>query len=258
MATPAPLRLLLDIGNTHTHVALADARRLKRFTEFPTKLWAAGGARAVLETFPGSRTVEAAAICSVVPRATSLAERGLRHCWGVEAYVLRAASLQGLGMRYPEPETVGADRLADALAARTLYGAPVVAIDFGTATTFDVVDARGRFVGGIIAPGIAVLTEYLHDRTAQLPKVALAPVKSFIGKNTREAIQIAAVRGYQGMVRELVRGLKRQMRRPDLQVVATGGYARWVMDGVEEINAYQAHLTLEGLRLALACHRGER
>lgn len=257
MATQASFRLLLDIGNTHTHLGLADATRLRRFGEFPTRLWIEGGAGAALEGFVGRRRVEAAGICSVVPRATPPAQRALRRRWKVEAYVLRAATLTGLELDYPQPGKVGADRLADALAARVHYGAPVVAIDFGTATTFDVVDARGRFVGGIIAPGIAVVTEYLHERTAQLPKVKLGAVSSYVGKNTREAIRIAAVRGYPGLVRELVGGLRRELRRTELAVVATGGYASWVMEVVEEITAYEPHLTLEGLRLALAGDRRE-
>jgi len=257
MATQAPFRLLLDIGNTHTHLGLADATRLRRFGKFPTGLWLKGGAGAALEEFVGRRRVEAAGICSVVPRATPLAQRALRRRWKLDPYVLRAATLAGLELDYPQPGKVGADRLADALAARTLYGAPVVAVDFGTATTFDVVDARGRFVGGIIAPGIAVVTEYLHECTAQLPRVKLGGVRSLVGKNTREAIRIAAVRGYPGLVRELVGGLKHELRQPDLAVVATGGYAHWVMKEVAEITAFEPHLTLEGLRLALAKHHRE-
>jgi type III pantothenate kinase len=156
----------------------------------------------------------------------------------------------GIGIDYPEPETVGPDRLANAIAARHHFGAPVVVLDFGTALTFDVVDRSGNYVGGVIAPGLAVMTEYLHKKTALLPRVSIRDVDTAIGRSTKEAMLIGAVRGYRGLVREVISGLKRELRCPRLPIVATGGYAKLMAANLTEISMVYPGLTLEGLRLA--------
>jgi len=154
-----------------------------------------------------------------------------------------------MGVDYPRPETIGADRLANALAAWSRFGAPVLVVDFGTAVTFDVVDARGNYVGGIIAPGLSAMTDYLHEKTALLPRVRIRPVRRFLGRSTEEAMQIGAVHGYRGLVRELIAGLRRELRAPELPVVATGGYAGLMARGLPEIRKVDPLLTLDGLRL---------
>jgi type III pantothenate kinase len=157
-----------------------------------------------------------------------------------------------VGIDYPRPDTIGPDRLANAVAARHHFGAPVVVLDFGTAVTFDVVDARGNYVGGIIAPGLAAMTDYLHEKTAPLPQIRIREVATVIGRNTEEAMLIGAVHGYRGLVRELIAELKRALRVKKLPVVATGGYARLMAAKLPEITAVDPRLTLEGLRLVWA------
>jgi type III pantothenate kinase len=154
-----------------------------------------------------------------------------------------------VGIDYPKPRSIGPDRLANAVAARFHYGAPVVVVDFGTAVTFDVVNARGNYVGGIIAPGLAAMTDYLHEKTALLPKIEIREIKSAIGKSTGQAMLVGAVHGYRGLVRGLIGGLKRELRTKNLPVVATGGYAKLIAAGLPEISAVATDLTLEGLRL---------
>jgi type III pantothenate kinase len=124
-----------------------------------------------------------------------------------------------------------------------------VVVDFGTAVTFDVVNAGGNYVGGIIAPGLAAMTDYLHEKTALLPKIKIRETKSVIGKSTEEAMLVGAVHGYRGLVRELIGELKRELRVKKLPVVATGGYARLIAAKLPEISAVLPDLTLEGLRL---------
>jgi type III pantothenate kinase len=155
----------------------------------------------------------------------------------------------GLGVDYPRPETIGADRLANALAAKQHFGAPVLVVDFGTAVTFDVVNTRGDYVGGIIAPGLSAMTDYLHERTALLPRVEIRAVRRYVGRSTEEAMRIGAVHGYRGLVRELIAGVRAEMGVEQLPVVATGGYAGLVARGLPEIKAVDPGLTLEGLRL---------
>jgi type III pantothenate kinase len=157
-----------------------------------------------------------------------------------------------VGIRYPRPASIGPDRLANAVAVRHHYGAPALALDFGTAVTLDVVDAGGNYVGGVIAPGLAAMTDYLHEKTALLPRIRIRDPRTAIGKNTVQAMQIGAVQGYRGLIRELVVQVKRQLGCRRLPVVATGGYARLMAAGLPEITAVRPDLTLEGLRLARA------
>jgi type III pantothenate kinase len=243
--------LLLDIGNTHSHLALATWGRLVRCRNIATNAWRGGDAGRQVRDWLGRQSVDAVAVCSVVPWATQRARATLSDLSGSRWFELtaRAAAVR-IDPRYPKPESIGPDRLANAVAARVLLGAPCLAIDFGTAVTFDVVDAAGRFAGGVIAPGVLLLTSYLHEQTALLPKVELGPVRRAIGRTTEEAIRSAAVHGFRGLVRELIGEIKKELGCPRLPVVATGGYAAWAGRGLPEISIVRPHLTFEGLRLA--------
>jgi type III pantothenate kinase len=247
--------LLFDIGNTHTHLGLADGRRVVKQTDIPTLAWFGGGAAARLKKFLGRDEITGAALCSVVPRATPLVRRFVRAAWKLEVLELNCSTIRGVGVDYPRPRTIGADRLANAVAARFHFGAPVVVVDFGTAVTFDVVDAKGNYVGGIIAPGLAAMTNYLHEKTALLPEIKIREVRSAIGKSTEQAMLVGAVHGYRGLVRELIMELKQELRARKLPVVATGGYAKLIAAKLPEISAVEPDLTLEGLRLVCARHQ---
>jgi type III pantothenate kinase len=247
--------LLFDIGNTNTHVGLANERRVVRYTDIPTAAWFAGAGAATLEKFVCGSRIEAAAICSVVPRATPRVRAVVRRRWKLAAFELTAKTLMGLGIDYPRPETIGPDRLANAVAARRRFGAPVVVVDFGTAVTFDVVNSRGDYAGGVIAPGLAAMTDYLHEKTALLPRIRIREVTRAIGRSTEEAMLVGAVHGYRGLVRELIAELKRELQVRQLPVVATGGYADLIAAKLPEISAVEPNLTLEGLRLVLASLR---
>ena len=246
--------LLLDIGNTHTHLGMADASRVLRQTDFPTTTWSDGGAARRVQRFAGRADIGGVALCSVVPHATPAAELAVRRLWNIRPLRLTSATVRGVGIDYPNPKTIGPDRLANALAVRHHYGAPSVVVDFGTAVTFDVVDRRGNYAGGIIAPGIAAMTDYLHERTALLPRIRIREVSAVIGRNTEQAMLIGAVHGYRGLIRELLRELRQALKCPRLPVVATGGYARLMAARLPEITAVEPLLTLEGLRLVWMAH----
>lgn len=248
--------LLFDIGNTNTHVGLANGRRVMRQTDLATATWLAGKAESALRQFVGKATVEGAAICSVVPRATPLVQQTVRALWQLPSLVLTPKTLRGVGVDYPKPHSIGPDRLANALAAKHRFGTPVVVVDFGTAVTFDVVDVRGNYVGGIIAPGLAAMTDYLHEKTALLPRIQIREVQSAIGKSTEHAMLVGAVHGYRGLVRELIAELKRELGAKRLPVVATGGYAKLIAAKLPEISSVEPNLTLEGLRLVWSMNRG--
>jgi len=188
------------------------------------------------------------AVCSVVPKATEHVVKESTRSWGVTPFQLNHRTVRGVGINYPKPETIGADRLANAIAARHDFGSPVVVVDFGTAVTFDVVDRRGNYVGGIIAPGLAAMTSYLHEKTALLPAIKIREVHEIIGKTTEQAMLIGSVHGYRGLVRELIGKLRRELKCRHLPVVATGGYAELIASKLSEITAVDPLLTLNGLR----------
>jgi len=250
--------LLLDIGNTNTHLGLANARRIVRHEDIPTRRWYEGAADKALAWFTRSRLVEGAILCSVVPQATPRVRAAVKARWGVDSLVLGPKTLRGVGIDYPKPETIGPDRLANAAAVAHHFGTPAVVVDFGTAVTFDVVNAAGNYAGGIIAPGLAAMTDYLHEKTALLPRIKIREIKEIVGKSTEQAMLIGAVHGYRGLIRELLLALSLELKEHRLPVVATGGYARLMAAKLPEIMVVDPLLTLEGLRVVWNAHRVER
>jgi type III pantothenate kinase len=247
--------LLFDIGNTHTHLGLANSRRVVKQADIPTVAWLDGSAPGLVARFAHGARLEGAAVCSVVPPVTPLVDEAVRRRWRLPCLELTPKTLRGVGIDYPRPQTIGPDRLANAVAARHHFGAPVVVVDFGTAVTFDVVDRAGNYAGGIIAPGLTAMTDYLHEKTALLPRIQIREVSNPIGKSTKQAMLVGAVHGYRGLIRELIRELKRELKTRRLPVVATGGYARLIASKLPEITRVNPLLTLEGLRLVWQAHQ---
>jgi type III pantothenate kinase len=241
--------LLIDIGNTHTHLGLANRGRVVRQADIPTLSCRGDSGDKALRRFVAERELDGAALCSVVPSCTRLICRNVQRNWQVRCLELSHRTVAGIGIDYPKPASIGPDRLANAVAARHHFGDPVVVVDFGTAVTFDVIDARGKYVGGIIAPGLAAMTEYLHEKTALLPRIRIRDTRIVIGKSTEEAMLAGALHGYRGLVRELIKKLKHELDTRHLPVVATGGYGKLMARGLDEITAVDPLLTLEGLRL---------
>ena len=241
--------LLFDIGNTNTHVGLANGRRVLRQINVPTREWLGGNAKRRVAGFVGTKRIEGAILCSVVPRATPEVRKTVRQLWNLSVLELTPKTLRGVGIDYPRPETIGPDRLANAVAVLNHFGAPAGVVDFGTAVTFDVVDRAGNYIGGIITPGLAAMTDYLHEKTALLPRIKIREIRSAVGKSTEQAMLIGTVHGYRGLVRELIVELKRELKARNLPVVATGGCSELIAAKLPEITAVRPNLTLEGLRL---------
>lgn len=246
--------LLLDIGNTHTHLGLADRRRVVKSANLPTAAWRNGRAGRIVAKFIGRASLDGVALCSVVPSATPMVRAFIRRRWHIECLELSSKTIRGVGIDYPRPATIGPDRLANAIAVARHFGAPAVVVDFGTAVTFDVVNRAGNYAGGIIAPGLAAMTDYLHEKTALLPRIQIRDVRAIIGRNTEQAMLIGAVHGYRGLVRGLIVELRKTLRARRLPVVATGGYAALIARSMPEITGVEPLLTLEGLRLLWESH----
>jgi type III pantothenate kinase len=228
--------LLININNTNTSFALANSRRILRVVKVPT---------ASVHKIPFTRgDVSGIVLSSVVP----VMVKRVRRLLPMRPLVVSAGIDLGIGVLYPDKKQIGADRLANAVAVAELHGAPAIVVDFGTAVTFDIVNARREYVGGVIAPGLASVTEYLYQRTALLPRITLAEPKSVIGKSTVDAMRVGAVIGYRGLVKEILHTLKRERGMKRAIVVATGGYGDLMARKIPEIEHVNPLLTLEGLR----------
>lgn len=239
--------LLIDVGNGRTKFALGSRDAVLAQDDAPTKSLSVDHLQAVLADWLFDRVI----VCSVVPRITSV----LQEYFGDIMLLLRHDIDLGIGIKYPKPETIGADRLANAVALVHMHGAPGIVIDFGTAVTFDIVDESPAYVGGVIAPGLRLMTDYLHERTALLPRVELKEPLAAIGKSTEQAILSGAAIGYRSMVRGILESLRREMGSPArLRIVATGGDASWIAFGMPEIETVDEDLTLHGLRLVGNLH----
>jgi len=198
--------------------------------------------------------VNAVVIASVVPSLTPNVEGACRHYLGVEPLVVDESVDTGMVIKYGDPREVGPDRIVNALAARAKYGVPCVVVDFGTATTFDVVDRHGAYLGGAIAPGIGISVEALFRRAARLSKVPLVRPPRAIGDNTARSLQSGIIFGFAGQVDELVRRIARELGEKP-RVIATGGFAELIAPECATVDAVDPLLTLEGLRLVHARHR---
>src|SRR5436309_8209063 len=249
--------LVVDVGNTQTHFGLfADgARTIKEHWRFATVRESTGDELgAALANLLGLRGLDfddvgGSIVSSTVPQLseqwTAMARRYLGH----EMLVVGPSIRTGMPIRYDNPHEVGADRLANAVAAYDKVHETCVIVDFGTAITYDIVSAAGEYLGGIITPGAEISIDALYDRAAKLPKVELAKPRSLIGKNTVDAIRSGIVYGFAGQVEGIVRRLRAELG-PTTKVIATGGLAGVLVPFIREtIDAVDDLLTLTGLRL---------
>ncbi len=241
--------LLIDNSNTRTKFvlstadALLDERRM-----IPTREVSEERLDEVLDGLE----YDAVAVSSVVPRVGEvIAGRIKKPC-----HFISHKSALGVGIDYPNPRQIGADRLANAAGAVAYYGYPCIVVDFGTAVTFDVIGKQCAYMGGVIAPGLASMGDYLARNTALLPAIDPREPAHAIGKSTVEALHAGAVYGYRGLVKEILSKLEEEMGgRP--MVVATGGDAELIAKGVARIDCVDPDITLNGLRVVAGLNLGD-
>jgi type III pantothenate kinase len=247
MKRPVPIRttdyLLVDISNSYTKFAFASTKRISA----PVRIVTNRLSSALFLRFLKQRRVRQVMVSSVVPEKNSVISKAA----GKTGVLWLDSTLKlAVGIDYPAPESIGADRLANAAAVAALYGYPAIVVDFGTAVTFDIVSAGGNYIGGVIAPGLEAMTNFLYQRTALLPKLSLKEPRRAIGRSTIGAMLSGAVFGYRGLVREILARIRaEEFPSKKLHIVATGGYARLIAAQLPEITAVRPHLTLEGLRI---------
>lgn len=234
--------LVVDVSNSFTKFAVASRGSLGETRRISTSQLGGAEFHQQIEALDFDRVTFA----SVVPSANPLV-RQLRPGATLE---VSAQIPLGIGIDYPEPMTIGADRLANAVACVGYHGTPAVVVDFGTAVTFDVISDGGTYLGGVIAPGLDSLTEYLHSHTALLPRIVLSSPVAAIGKSTEQAMQSGAVFGYCGMVREIVERVRAEAFGATLGLVlATGGDAQLISNHIRLFDAVVPELTLQGIEL---------
>jgi type III pantothenate kinase len=246
--------LVVDVGNTQTHFGICRGDQLLEHWRFATvRSSTADELGAALRNLLDLRghsfgDLDSSIVSSTVPQLepewVGMAARYLRH----DMHAVGPGTKTGLALRYDNPREIGADRLVNAVAMRDRFGGPAVCVDFGTATTFDVISSEGEYLGGSLMTGIEISLEALTERGARLPKVELAPPKTVIGKNTIDAIRSGVVYGYAGAIDAILRRLYLELGG-DADVIATGGLSGLVVPYTEEIEQVDELLTLTGLRL---------
>jgi type III pantothenate kinase len=253
--------LAIDIGNTNIVLGVFKGKQLKGEWRIATSLSRTTDEYGILllDLFLAqkltSKDITGIALSSVVPPLTPVFEETGRKYFGKSPMVVTHESKTGLRIDYEQPKDVGADRIVNAAAAFSLYGGPLVIVDFGTATTFCAVSKTGDYLGGAIAPGLMISAEALFARAAKLPKVELQRPKNVIGQDTVSSMQAGIIIGYVGLVDEVVTRMKQEVGGKPF-VVATGGLAGLIASESKTIQKVHSFLTLEGLRIVYQNHFG--
>ncbi len=246
--------LTVDIGNTNINIGVFDGSKLKGTWKVATGVHRMPDeyASLLLNLFDrqgiDASQITGAILCSVVPPLVGVFEEVCRRYLKVLPLVVESGVKTGVRICLDNPREVGADRVVNAVAAHQMYGGSVIVIDLGTATTFDAVSEDGDYLGGAIAPGIAIATEALFTRTAALPRVELTHPKRAVGRSTVAAMQSGIVFGYAGLIEGIVTRIQQEMGGK-AKVVATGGYAELLARETPVIEVVNPDLTLIGLRL---------
>jgi type III pantothenate kinase len=255
--------LVIDIGNTNMVLGVFDGSHLAIDWRLETKLRQTSDEYGIL-----ARNLFALAqmeisrihdmiIASVVPPLNSVLEQMALKYFKIQPLFVEPGVKTGISVLYDSPADVGADRIVNAVAAYEKYGGPTIVVDFGTATTFDAISAKGEYLGGVITPGPGISAEALFARTARLPRVEIKAPSKVIGTSTVGSIQSGLYYGYIGLIDGILERMIPELG-PKTRVVATGGYASLIGTGTHRIQHVDANLTLEGLRLVYEKNRSDR
>lgn len=252
--------LSIDVGNTSTHYGLVSGQTVTHTGHFPTKAFIESPSAAFSkEVAPLAEQAEGIAFCSVVPEINTNLRASVLH-FELPTFHLTCETCKGLDLIYPKPTEIGQDRIANAIAAQEFHGTPAVIIDMGTAVTFDIISSQG-YEGGIIAPGLAVMTRYLHEQTALLPELSaedLIDVDGAIGKSTIHAMKLGVAVGFSGMIDALLQKVTHALidkGEPTPVVLSTGGSVANLTKDWAGKSLFVKDLTLMGL--AIAARRNE-
>jgi len=239
--------LVIDVGNTSTTLALVESGQASAVHAVRGGIEDLAAVERALAAILKVDRPEGAALSSVVPAVNRRWCKLIKRLLGSEPLIIDHTVRLSVRVDYPRPETIGADRLANACGAVFKFGAPVIVADFGTALTFDVINRDNAYIGGVIAPGLPLMTDYLADRTALLPLISPKGRCERVGRSTEGAMRIGARIGYRGMVREITDHLMQGPQTRDAALCATGGFAGWVLKGSGLAYRVDPDLTLCGI-----------
>ncbi|MBQ8962821.1 MAG: type III pantothenate kinase [Clostridia bacterium] len=255
--------LTLDIGNTNMKTALFDGMEMKQYWRLSTNRNRTSDEYGMammnlLNHYGIDRSeVEGIMMSSVVPQINFTIEHMCRSYFGMEPMKIEPGVKTGINIKYENPRELGSDRIANAVGAYELYGGPCITIDFGTATSFGALSAKGEFLGGAICPGLRLAADALTERTAKLPRFELVKPENVIGRNTVTNMQAGIVYGYIGQIKYLVNRMKKEMGVEGIKVIATGGLAVLVAGESSVIDVMDGLLTLKGLRIIYEKNAGK-
>ncbi len=256
--------LAFDIGNTNMVIGIYEDGELKinwRITTDRQKTYDEYG-MLLFNLFThhniSKEKIDAVIFSSVVPPIMAALEDMSRKYFNVEPMVIGPGIKTGIPILYENPREVGADRIVNAVAGIEKYGAPLIIVDFGTATTFCAISEKGEYLGGVITPGVNISLEALVQRTSKLPKIELIKPKKVVGKNTINAMQAGMIYGYTGLVDEIIFRIKEEQGWENPTVIATGGIAELIAKDTKYIQKVDKYLTLDGLRIIYEKNKGEK
>lgn len=247
--------LTLDVGNTNMTVGLFEGKELKSTFRIMTQAKKTSDEYGMVLTELIIRQgvkledIDGTIIATVVPNTTHSLVNAIKKYIHCTPLIVGPGIKTGIMIDIPNPKEMGADRIADAVAAYEKYGGPVFVLDFGTATTYDLVTADGRLTVGITSPGIRICASALWEQTAKLPEIEIVKPKSILAKDTITSMQAGLVYGQIGQTEYIINRVKEETGLKDLKVVATGGLGRMISDETDMIEVYDKQLTLEGLRI---------
>ena len=247
--------LVLDVGNTNVVIGLYKRDKLIKLWRMKTDKERTADEWGIfivqLFNYNGIDVigVKGIIVSSVVPPIMYSLERALYRYFKIRPIIVSTELDIGIEIKIDNPKELGADRIVNAVAVKEKYGCPAIVIDFGTATTYDVITGNGCYIGGLISPGVKISVEALFQQTAKLPKIEIAKTQNVIAHNTVSAIQSGIFYGYVGQVEYIIEKVSREMNEENIKVVATGGLANLISTEAKGIDIVDAELTLDGLKI---------
>ncbi len=254
--------LVMDVGNSHIKVGIFDGKklvnswRLQTNTKSTSDEYGLSLINIMNHTGLSLDNIEGVAMSSVIPSLNYTLEHMVDFYIGKKLMIAGPGVKTGINIKYENPKDVGADRIVNSLAAYRLYGGPCIVVDFGTATTFNVINAQGEFIGGPICPGIRITAEALTQNAAKLPKIELVKPERVVGKTTVSNMQSGIIYGFIGMVDYMLRRVKAELGFEDAHIIATGGFSELVAGEEKIFDRIDKTLTLTGLRMMFELNCG--
>ncbi len=245
--------LTIDVGNTNITVGIFNQEHIAASFRITTKMPRTSDEYGmILHSLIESNNIACsdirdAIICSVVPNVMHSLEGALVKYFNIKPIIVESGIKTGIRVVTQNPQQIGADRIVDAVAAYEIYGGPVIVIDFGTATTYDLVDESGAFICGVTAPGIRISAKALWEDAAKLPEIEIKKPDSILAKETISSMQAGLVYGQIGQTEYVIRKIQEEANMGKIQVVATGGLGRIIANETDTIDIYDSNLTLEGI-----------